>query len=222
MGITKWSIWVLTPSRNRRCADKCCAGHGRHQHSRPQQHGPLYGTSGRCYRSEARRWPCRGGRCPFKEAREYARKLNLKSHEEWEALAKDRSVANKNRLPNDIPSYPNNVYDEWIGWWDPAGPPQLKLTHWPTDCAQLGLEARSGVLPKTVVRSLTPAARSFCADVRRFGYVTNEDGVLGPHSPPTKGTPMPSRRSKLSVHCRSSSTSAAEALYKLSSGCCLQ
>ncbi len=33
---------------------------------------------------------------------------------------------------------------------------------------------------------------------------------------PTKGAPMPSRRSKLSVHCRSSSTSAAEALYKLS------
>src|SRR2546430_15603464 len=30
------------------------------------------------------------------------------------------------------------------------------------------------------------------------------------------------RRSKLSVHCRSSSTSAAEALYKLSSGCRLQ
>src|SRR2546430_12979192 len=36
---------------------------------------------------------------------------------------------------------------------------------------------------------LTPAARSFCADVRRFGYVINEDGVLGPHSPPTKCTP---------------------------------
>ncbi len=54
----------------------------------------------------------------FEPAREYGRSLNLKSHEEWEALAKDRSFANKNRLPDDIPSYPNNVYGEWIGWWD--------------------------------------------------------------------------------------------------------
>ena len=37
-------------------------------------------------------------------------------------------------------------------------------------------------LAKTVVRSLTPAARSFRADVRRFGHVINKDGVLGTHS----------------------------------------
>jgi hypothetical protein len=37
-------------------------------------------------------------------------------------------------------------------------------------------------LAKTVVRSLTPAARSFRADVRRFGHVINKDGVLGTHN----------------------------------------
>jgi hypothetical protein len=63
---------------------------------------------------------------PFEPAREYARSLNLKSHEKWEALAKDRSVANKNRLPDDIPAYPNNVYDEWVGWWDWLGTPHRR------------------------------------------------------------------------------------------------
>jgi hypothetical protein len=38
-------------------------------------------------------------------------------------------------------------------------------------------------LAKTVVRPLTPAARSFRADVRRFSHVINKDGVLGTHSP---------------------------------------
>src|SRR5262245_41567263 len=63
---------------------------------------------------------------PFKEAREYARKLNLKSYEEWTALAKDRSFANKNRLPDDIPGKPDYVYDEWIGWWDWLGTPHRR------------------------------------------------------------------------------------------------
>src|SRR2546430_3113459 len=36
------------------------------------------------------------------------------------------------------------------------------------------------------------------------------------HTAPTKGAPMPSRRSKLSVHSRSSSTSAAAALDRKS------
>jgi superfamily II DNA or RNA helicase len=57
---------------------------------------------------------------PFKEARAYARKLNLKSHKEWMALAKDR------RLPDDIPASPDNVYDEWIGWWDWLGTPHRR------------------------------------------------------------------------------------------------
>jgi hypothetical protein len=67
-----------------------------------------------------------GGWRVFKEAREYARKLNLKSHKEWNAVAKNRSFANKNRLPDDIPAYPNNVYDEWIGWWDWLGTPHRR------------------------------------------------------------------------------------------------
>ena len=67
-----------------------------------------------------------GGWRVFKEAREYARKLNLKSHKEWNSVAKNRSIANKNRLPDDIPAYPNNVYDEWIGWWDWLGTPHRR------------------------------------------------------------------------------------------------
>jgi Integrase repeat unit len=64
---------------------------------------------------------------PFEEAREYVRKLNLKSYEKWKALAKDRSVANRNRLPDDIPSYPNHVYKkEWIAWWDWLGTPHRR------------------------------------------------------------------------------------------------
>ena len=63
---------------------------------------------------------------PFELAREYARKLNLMSYKEWKALAKDRSFANKNRLPDDIPSFPNNVYDEWTGWWDWLGTPHRR------------------------------------------------------------------------------------------------
>jgi superfamily II DNA or RNA helicase len=63
---------------------------------------------------------------PFEEARKYARKLNLGSYKEWSALAKDRSFANKNRLPDDIPGFPNNVYDEWIGWWDWLGTPHRR------------------------------------------------------------------------------------------------
>jgi len=62
---------------------------------------------------------------PFEEAREYARKLNLKSSKEW-TLANGRSFAHKNRLPDDIPAYPNNVYDEWIGWWDWLGTPHRR------------------------------------------------------------------------------------------------
>ena len=58
---------------------------------------------------------------PFKEAREYARKLNLRHHREWVELAKKRNFGTENRLPDDIPTYPNNVYNEWIGWWDWLG-----------------------------------------------------------------------------------------------------
>jgi hypothetical protein len=45
-------------------------------------------------------------------------------------------------------------------------------------------------LAKAVVRSLTPAARLFRADVRRFSHVINKDGVLGTHSSRRKGDPI--------------------------------
>jgi helicase-like protein len=62
-----------------------------------------------------------GGWRPFGQAREYARKLNLKSSAEWIAPARDRTQANPKRLPDDIPSNPSYVYEEWIGWWDWLG-----------------------------------------------------------------------------------------------------
>ena len=62
-----------------------------------------------------------GGWRPFNEARKYARKLKLGSHKDWTALANVRTSTNRHRLPDDIPSYPNNVYEEWIGWWDWLG-----------------------------------------------------------------------------------------------------
>jgi hypothetical protein len=62
----------------------------------------------------------------FERAREYARRLNLKSHKEWLALVKNRSFTNKKRLPDDIPASPDNIYDEWIGWWDWLGTPHRR------------------------------------------------------------------------------------------------
>jgi superfamily II DNA or RNA helicase len=62
----------------------------------------------------------------FKKARDYARGLNLQSHKKWLALAKDRSLTNKNRLPDDIPASPDRIYDDWVGWWDWLGTPHRR------------------------------------------------------------------------------------------------
>ncbi|MDA0939335.1 MAG: helicase-related protein, partial [Proteobacteria bacterium] len=53
---------------------------------------------------------------PFEGAREYVRKLNLKSVKEWEKF-------NKNELPNNIPSSPRYAYKDkgWISWGDWLG-----------------------------------------------------------------------------------------------------
>ncbi len=67
-----------------------------------------------------------GGWRPFSEAREYARNLKLKSHKEWMVLTKNRSSAKHSSLPDDVPAYPNNVYDEWVGWWDWLGTPHRR------------------------------------------------------------------------------------------------
>jgi hypothetical protein len=44
---------------------------------------------------------------PFKEARDFVRKLNLKNYEDWE-----KYCASGNK-PNDIPSHPWEIYKEW-------------------------------------------------------------------------------------------------------------
>jgi superfamily II DNA or RNA helicase len=66
-----------------------------------------------------------GGWRKFRDALKYARSLKLRSHEEWTALTSDRT-ASAHKLPDDIPSYPNNVYDEWIGWWHWLGTPHRR------------------------------------------------------------------------------------------------
>ena len=50
---------------------------------------------------------------PFKEARKYAQKLNIKNQTEWRIFAKS------GKLPNGIPRDPPTVYKkEWKGWAD--------------------------------------------------------------------------------------------------------
>ena len=54
----------------------------------------------------------------FKDARDYARNLNLKTSEGWKAHSKS------NKLPSDIPKHPNEVYkktQEWTDWYDWLG-----------------------------------------------------------------------------------------------------
>ncbi|MDC0324369.1 hypothetical protein OAM21_04160, partial [Verrucomicrobia bacterium] len=54
---------------------------------------------------------------PFKEAREFARSLNLKNREEWEVFCKS------GKLPPDIPANPNQTYKDkgWRGLGDWLG-----------------------------------------------------------------------------------------------------
>ena len=53
----------------------------------------------------------------FKKAREYVRKLKLKSHKEW------RQYCMSDEKPDDIPAYPNGTYKNkgWKGWGDFLG-----------------------------------------------------------------------------------------------------
>ena len=53
---------------------------------------------------------------PFSEAREYVRKLGLKSRDQWREYCKSGSK------PRDIPSYPEDVYNsKWVGYGDWLG-----------------------------------------------------------------------------------------------------
>jgi hypothetical protein len=60
---------------------------------------------------------------PFKEARDYARSLGLKSVEEWQMFCKGELLRIKQRLPEDIPAYPYRIYKDkgWLGSGDWLG-----------------------------------------------------------------------------------------------------
>ena len=58
---------------------------------------------------------------PYKEARAYVRKLNLKSHKEW-ILYRQNKLKGFEKKPNDIPAGPHNTYkNEWKDWGDWLG-----------------------------------------------------------------------------------------------------
>lgn len=59
---------------------------------------------------------------PFKTARAFVRKLNLKSRNEWDDFCKGRSLA-MGKLPSDIPASPWNIYADkgWAGLGDWLG-----------------------------------------------------------------------------------------------------
>jgi hypothetical protein len=57
----------------------------------------------------------------FSAATQFARSLHLGSREDWLVLVNERKNGKPNCLPDDIPSVPENVYEEWVGWWDFLG-----------------------------------------------------------------------------------------------------
>ena len=62
-----------------------------------------------------------GNMRPFKEARAYAHKLNLKSHKEWVLYCKNKLKGFKEK-PQDIPAIPYSFYEnEWKGFGDWLG-----------------------------------------------------------------------------------------------------
>jgi superfamily II DNA or RNA helicase len=57
-----------------------------------------------------------GGWRPFKEARAFARRLNLTSKDQWMEFCKS------GKKPNDIPTAPEGIYPaEWVNWFDWLG-----------------------------------------------------------------------------------------------------
>ena len=53
----------------------------------------------------------------FKQARKFAREMNLSNKEEWKSLVKS------NKIPNDIPTDPQSTYKNkgWTSWGDFLG-----------------------------------------------------------------------------------------------------
>ena len=67
---------------------------------------------------------------PFKEAREFIRKLKLKDQYEWVLYCKNELKGFKKR-PVDIPAGPHNLYkDEWIGISDWLGNGKIAQGDW--------------------------------------------------------------------------------------------
>ena len=59
-----------------------------------------------------KRWNYKKKVRPFSEAKLYAQKMKVKSAKEWMSLSKQKL------LPKDLPSKPQNRYEEWKGWND--------------------------------------------------------------------------------------------------------
>jgi hypothetical protein len=62
-----------------------------------------------------KRWNYKKKVRPFSEAKLYAQKMKVKSAKEWMSLSKQKF------LPKDLPSKPQNRYEEWKGWNDFLG-----------------------------------------------------------------------------------------------------
>ena len=62
----------------------------------------------------------------FKKARDYVRRLGLKSRTEWSDYCKS------GKKPADIPANPNSVYahDGWVGWGDWLGTGRIRGKGW--------------------------------------------------------------------------------------------
>ncbi|MBC8550271.1 MAG: hypothetical protein H8D23_11560, partial [Candidatus Brocadiales bacterium] len=57
---------------------------------------------------------------PYSEAKNFTRKLRLKSVSQWREYAKG-NFSHLPKKPIDIPSSPNQTYDDWVSWFDFLG-----------------------------------------------------------------------------------------------------
>ena len=83
----------------------------------------------------------------FKEARNWARDLGLKSQNEWRKLAKE------NRPP-DIPSHPERIYEEWVSWDDWLGTGRKTIANKDKKYVYLSFDdARAWVIKQNITSS---------------------------------------------------------------------
>lgn len=69
----------------------------------------------------------------FSAATQFARSLHLSSRKDWLVLVDNRKNGKSNGLPDDIPSVPEHVYEEWVGWWDWLGTRVERSTRLPRE-----------------------------------------------------------------------------------------